>query len=302
VEGPRAGREEGDRRPQSVAPKTRPGTIEGLSAVATDPHRHVNLAGYRRIIRDRRFEIALVAVATVGTALFLTFRQSALYESEARVQVQPQGTGLPGTSPELSGQDLEEERAFLVSLPVVERATTILDEGSEATLLRRKIFADVEEGGVLVVRVQDADPSRAARLDGALVESYVDIRSEQRRSDVGRASRLRSTIRRVDDRVRSISAQIRQASERKAAELESRREAMMATREYLQKRLLDVEAFLERSAVSIRMIQTPDVHRASISPQWTRKLPFLLVAGMALGIGFAVVRERLGGTPNRVGA
>src|SRR5207245_8909773 len=106
-------------RPRLSSAHTRP-HVQGARWMTRTEQHHTDLREYLRIMRSRMYVIAAVTVVSLAATLFFTFRQTPMYEAEARVLVNPV-QGANGVVSVSQAPNLETERELVLSQAVAQK-------------------------------------------------------------------------------------------------------------------------------------------------------------------------------------
>jgi succinoglycan biosynthesis transport protein ExoP len=261
---------------------------------STDQHPE-DLREYIRVLRARKFEVGIVAVLLVAATMFLSFRQTPIYEGQAKVLVKPiQGVG--GTIAISQAPNLDTERELILSQAVAEQVRNDIDTDTPVNTLllhtRVQVITDTE---VLLVKYDDPDPATAAKLANAFAVAYVTFRSKQAQDQFDSAAEA------VQGRIDSIQTNLSDLRQRIDAttdpplkdSLQSQRDTYVAELGVLEQRLLDLKSNASVAGSAAEIVQQSDVPTSPSSPNKVRNGALALFAGLALGVGFAFLRERL---------
>src|SRR6266508_4294217 len=122
---------------------------------------HNDLKDYLRVLRTRKWSILLVTVILVGFALFYSFRQTPLYEAQARVLVQSFSVASTGTL----GVDIPTEQQIVASVEVAKKAAEFLgtDRPRQALLGGLKVHG-ITGTAVLGIAYTNENPVLAANV------------------------------------------------------------------------------------------------------------------------------------------
>ncbi|HEY3209194.1 MAG TPA: polysaccharide biosynthesis tyrosine autokinase [Actinomycetota bacterium] len=262
----------------------------------TGPDQHTSdLRDYVRVLMARKYEIAIVTGLVFIATAFLTFRQTPMYQGVTKVLVKPVQN--PATSLAIAQQpNLDTERELVLSEAVArkvqENAKVSLSVSALLRHARVQVLTDTE---VMEVKYVDPDPATAARLANAFATAYVEFRSEQT-LDQFQAAAV-AVQRRIDGIQESLSSLNQKIQETKdpssRATLQAQRDALVASLGVLQERLLDVQSNASVAQGGAQIVQRADQPRSPVSPNKRRDAALALLAGLALGIGLAFLRERL---------
>jgi polysaccharide biosynthesis transport protein len=252
-----------------------------------------DLREYLRILRARKWSIILVTGLVVASAAFFSARQTPRYTASAQVLVRPFQT-----SPTQAVQDLDliTEQA-LVSTPVVAvRAATILGGGqSPQDLLGGLSVAPVSTSQILQISYESTDPVFAAKAANAFAGGYIRYKRDQFLGQI-RAS-LADVQRRIsatEQSLTEVEGKLASARDpaRKAA-FSAQRDSLLAHLGVLQDQLDTLQAFTVGQQGGGELVKAATTPSAPSSPKVLRDAILALVVGLALGVGFGFLRERL---------
>ena len=252
----------------------------------------VDLRAYLAVLRARRWSIVAISLVALLGALFVSFRQTPIYESEAQVLVNPLQTSALAPAP--AALNLGTERTVANSLEVAEIASERLEGPQDPQDLVKNLSVEVaEDSEVLVFRYADPQPLEAQRRTQAFADAYLEFRRGRALETVlAIAESIEQQIQQVRGRLRNLNVQIAETNDQ--TELAS----LQAQAAQLTARLAVLEQ--EKSEV-VPNIQVPVgdiIARATLpsspaSPNHVLNGALALLLGLAAGIGFAFLRERL---------
>jgi capsular exopolysaccharide synthesis family protein len=259
------------------------------------PDHSPDLREYIRVLRSRKYGVAAVTLLLVAATLAFSLRQTPIYEGEAKILVKPIQSPTP-TASLPQAPNLVTERQLILSQAVAQtvasdlRITTSVD-----TLLKNVQVQVVTDSEILVVRYDDANPLTAAKLANGFASAYVAFRSHEALAQFQlAASAVQQQIDGIQERLSSLNQQIQKTSDPKArTTLESQRDTFVARLGVLQQRLLDLQSSGSAAEGSAQIVQRAEVPESPVSPNLIRNGILALLSGLALGIGFAFLRERL---------
>lgn len=186
------------------------------------PARSSSFLFWRAIRKHWLMMLAIVVAVTLGVA-FYTLRQTKIYKASTTIQIDPSpprplgndvqqvvdiGTGAYWSNKEyfdtqirliksrrvaertISLLDLHRDPAFIHNLPPGQKLPPKeVSVQSAAQVLRSRLSADPERNSRLVViSFEDADPKRAARIVGAVVDAYTQLNLEDVVASTGSAA------------------------------------------------------------------------------------------------------------------
>ena len=252
----------------------------------------VDLRGYLRVLRRRWLLVTATTVLVAGVALGASLVETPLYRSSATVAVEPPVmTSEPGGLA-ISDQEIETQLQVLMSQEVAARAADDLGLGLGAGALLGKVgAARVPDSRVIQVAAVDADPRRAADIAQAFAEAYLAERRADALDRVLEASAaLQDRTALVRERLAEVEAQITRSGQTTTLVEERRALDDQLSQLTAQLTVLDATDSFVRGGGEI--IRSAGVPGAPTSPQPVRSGALGLVAGLALGIALAFVRDR----------
>jgi non-specific protein-tyrosine kinase len=254
------------------------------------PNSETDLREYARIAWRRKWSIGLIVVLTVGSAMFLSFRQTPVYTSTAKVFVTPIGAGANLASP-----NMDTERGLVDSTVVARRVIDDLGLEQSPDSLVGQLSVSVETGTeILDVAYGDPSPVRARQLAQGFAAAYLDYRQERARESVdGQVSALEQQIASIQTKLGQIRTELRDnpAPDRQD-ELAAQRDVLNSQLGALQSQLasLNSEVAGQTGGEIVEPAETPT---SPSSPSHVRNGALALACGLLLGVGFAFLRERL---------
>jgi capsular exopolysaccharide synthesis family protein len=265
-----------------------------------------------RVLRSRKWEILVISALAVGAALAFAVRQTPLYRSTAEVLVEPIQNPLnPYVAPQEPNLDTERQLAqsqAVTSLVQRSKATNLSAQG----LIGNLDVSVVAGTDVLSISYSDASPQNAARMANAYADAYLKYRTDQAVSRLNAAaSGVSRSIDATFSKLRGVNARIgrlshaidaaNQAGHTATASsdtdllgtLTSTRQSLIGQLGALQTeyQTLTPNGAVRQSAGAV--VQKAGVPKSPATPNLPRTAVMALVAGLALGIGVAMLRDRL---------
>jgi capsular exopolysaccharide synthesis family protein len=243
------------------------------------------------IVWQRKWSIIGISVLLVGLAIFLSNRQTPIYESEAAVLVTPLD---PEEDPAgVTELNVDTEREVAGSFAVAEVVAESLDiEASPRELLTGLDVSTPEDTEILEFTYSHSDPREAQRRAQAFASGYLEYRRQSINERIaGSGASLERELRTLNKQFAIVDRQLDRLPEddpdRFSLELEA---------ELLRGRILDRQ--LDRLALREdftegRVVQPADLPSEPVSPNHLANAGFALAAGLGLGIGLAFLRDRL---------
>lgn len=255
----------------------------------------VDLRAFLHVLRVRKWTILFFAVLSTGAAVGMSLRQVPIYAATARVYVQPL------SSEQLTAfdtVDIQTQSEVAASEPVAALVKEDLGFDGEAVQLLGGLNADaVTETQILVLSYTSRDPRFAAEVANSFAENFLEFRNERQRE------RTLQDQQAIERRIQATSTQLTDVARRwnqanasgdtaLAAALDSQRNILIARLGVLQQRLDDIQSEAGVGGAG-EVIQEATVPGAPTSPNHKKNGALGLVLGLMLGVGAAVLRERL---------
>jgi polysaccharide biosynthesis transport protein len=244
---------------------------------------------YLATVWSRKWVVLAVAAVVVGTSLAFSLPRPDLYRSEARILVRPVLLSPTVTSI----PNLESEKQIVASRPVAELASEKLADGTSPGSLQSGLSVEVvPETEVLAVRYTHTERAVTKERAQALSEAYLDLRRDQTLEDLLAASET------LTDRIEGLNARLANVKEmRRRADDVAERQALDTESFYL---VVQISLLQQK----ITELTPPDTLRAGqivqpagdgvrTGPNHVANGLMALIAGLALGIGAALLLERL---------
>lgn len=254
-----------------------------------------DLREYTRIVRARKWEIAVIVITVVAVAMGLTLRQTPIYQGTADVLVQPiQNPLAPYSAPQIPNLATEQQLVMSQIIGQQVRKSTGATASASALVSHLNV-GQVPNSNVLVISYRDTDPKVAAMMANAYATAYIDFRTQQATSQLAAAAD--ALKRRIDGLQAQLSGLDRRIAKTNdpstVSSLQSQRDSIVSQQAVLQGQYFTL---LPNPAIQLsagQVVQRASVPHTPVSPDKTRNAILGLCVGLALGIGFALLRERL---------
>jgi capsular exopolysaccharide synthesis family protein len=235
-----------------------------------------------------------VTFLIVGVALLLSSRQQSIYESTVRILVLPVediGTST-GTVPRPE-PDLPTESEVLNSVAVAETAAENLGfQGQPRELLTNLSVDQPAETDILEVAYRYPDPKEAQRRAAAFASAYLEYRTGTVTEVIQEsAASAEQQIEILTEEFDQINRTLRElpADDPNRTLLEARANLLSTQIVQIQLELIS----LPTDVTVGRIIQPAAVPSSPVSPNHVVNATFGLIAGLAVGVGLAFLRDRL---------
>jgi len=243
------------------------------------PEQAADLTEYIAVLRRRKWSILGITGLVLLSAMFFSFRQTPIYESEAKVRVTPVTTISQFTQAPQTQVDLETERQIVVGDEVAERASEIIrPPETPGDLLERVEVTIVTNSQVLAITFSDIEPSSAQAGADAFARAYLQFKRDEARQVL---DELKAPIQK---RIDELTRQLRETSD-PATRLE-----IASDRTSWRNQLTPLDATIINPG---SVIKGADLPSQPASPNHIVNGGLGLFVGLALGVGLAFMRERL---------
>lgn len=268
--------------------------------MADDAVEELELRDYLRVIRRRKWVIALVTLATVGAAIAASLVQTPVYQGTAEVLLQARAT--ESLFDPDSGQRNDPARAVQTEIQVL-KSRPVRDLVREELGSAPKVSASpVGQTDVIEVKAESTDPERAAAIANAYAKSYIDFRRGQAVDDLlAAAEQIQEKIAELQAQIDGVAATtpttVRGARPTTVPpDASAQRDQLLAQQALFRQKLdqLQVDAALKSGGAQL---VTPAVAPTTpIRPTPVRNAVVALAVGLMLGLGLAFLREHLDDT------
>jgi polysaccharide biosynthesis transport protein len=256
----------------------------------------LDLRDYLRVLRRRRWIIAITTLAVISAALAASFLQTPVYRGTAQVLLQPKTTESlfdPNTGqPADPARNVDTEVQLLKSQPV--RAAVRAKLGSAPDVA----VSAVGQTNVIEVAADSTDAKGAAAIANAYAGAYVDFKRKQAVEDLLAAGQeIQSKVIDLQKQIDDASSQIASAPATQRATVEQnigpRRDALVNQQVLFKAKLdqLQVDAAIQSGGA--QLVAEAAVPSSPVKPTPKRNGLIALVAGLILGVGLAFLVERL---------
>lgn len=262
----------------------------------------MELRDYLNVLRARKWTIIQAAVIVTITALVVSLIQPKQYVSEARVLISERDTGaaLFGTVlPEFSSQPeraLQTQVQLMQLRPIAESTIRTLNlEMSPDRLLTRVEVKAVGATNIVVIRVRQTDPERAAEIANTMAEEYVAWSKETKRESL-KAAAAEVEVRLSQSREEILAIGRRIADSGKSDDLSA--ELGIATGGYtaLAEKYEQLKINEQLELGSGRLVSPAVAVDDPILPDPKRDAALGLAVGLLFGVGMAFLNEYLDNT------
>lgn len=253
----------------------------------------LDLRGYLRVIRRRKWVIVAATVLVAAVALAVSMLQAPVYEGRAELLLQAQGSETlfnPNTGQRTDpARALDTEIQVLKSRPVRDLVEDRIGDAPEVTA------SGVGQTDVFVVKAESTDAERAATIANAYADAYIDFRRTQQVNDLlEAAAQIQQKIDQLQGQIDNLPSTTPGPGQSSATDPNmARRNSLLQQQAVFLQKLdqLQVDAALKSGGAQL---VTPAVAPTGpIRPTPRRNAVLGVVVGLMLGVGLAFLFEFL---------
>jgi tyrosine-protein kinase len=263
-----------------------------IRSIRSSPEPSPDLQEALAVVWHRKWSILAIALLTLGVALFLSSRQTPIYESQVKLLVTPL-EGVEADPLSSSTLNLATESELVSSVAVARIVATNLSIPGPPRNLLGDLRVDNPEGTeILEISYSDPVPRQAQRLSMGFAEAYLQFREETvTRAILKSAEAIQSEIAVLTEQLQTMERQLQgmSATDPNRSSLEA--QASLVRSSILDRQL--AQARLPREVTVGRIIESADQPSSPVSPNHVVNGAFGLIAGLAIGVGLAFLNDRL---------
>jgi polysaccharide biosynthesis transport protein len=263
-----------------------------IRSIRSSPEPSPDLQEALAVVWHRKWSILAIALLTLGVALFLSSRQTPIYESQVKLLVTPL-EGVEADPLSSSTLNLATESELVSSVAVARIVATNLNIPGPPRNLLGDLRVDNPEGTeILEISYSDPVPRQAQRLSMGFAEAYLQFREETvTRAILKSAEAIQSEIAVLTEQLQTMERQLQgmSATDPNRSSLEA--QASLVRSSILDRQL--AQARLPREVTVGRIIESADQPSSPVSPNHVVNGAFGLIAGLAIGVGLAFLNDRL---------
>lgn len=274
----------------------------------------LDLRAYLGVLRRRWKIIAAVVVLAVGAALGLALRQEPLYRAQAELLIrQSDSAQIIADSPVINANEaarrLNNEVRLFESGSMRAAVEEVYDGPLDVDDVRASV--DSDSADVVNVHVTAGDPDEAAALVNIYAERFIEVRREQRTSEMlAVGEEIRSRIDDLDRRIAEIrqpltdlegqlagdpdNSSLAAQVEELEAQLAPQLSPLQGQRSFYESQIEDLELTAQITSTSgVQVLTEAEAPTGPVSPTPLRDAVLALVLGLVLGIGLAFLIDTL---------
>jgi succinoglycan biosynthesis transport protein ExoP len=258
------------------------------------PEQPLDLRQYLAVLRRRRSQVAIVAVVTFVAAMAVSFHQTPIYTSTAKVWVKPVVTSGAVTPQAPVVLSLDTEKELVETEAVADRAAR--NAGTQTSgfeMLKHLSVAVPTDSQLLEISYSSPDPLLARKGAQAFAQAYLDFKTDEA---LQTSRTVQSSLQGRIDELQTELSKARYDLDHSSAnsdahfQAENRISTLNTQIGLLQNQISSATSL---SVDPGAIVQPADLPTSPSSPNHLLNGGLGLFLGLALGIGLAFLRERL---------
>lgn len=250
----------------------------------------MELGDYLRVVRRRKWLIALAVVIVVAVAMLSAKLQTPKYTAVASIVIQPSATDAlfnqSNGSQSVDVTDVATEIQLVRSQPVKEAVAQLLGAAPAVSV------SEVGQTDVVDITATNTRPQAAASIANAYAQSYVGFRRTQDvNNQLAAATQIQTRITALQSQIDAVDAQITSGGASAEAALGPQADNLIEEQGAFKQQLgeLQVEASLNTGEAEVVTSATAPGSPSSPRPQ--RDAVIALAVGLILGLGLAFLAD-----------
>jgi len=264
-----------------------------VAGTGTGPPVTPSLFDSLRVLWRRKLLIILVLLVAVGATVAIDKHRTKQYQSTATLYFLAQGvTGGSDASTALSPQQVATDLELVQSTPVQKAVSKTL--GVSAPPVSVSLVGTTQ---IADLTVQSTDPKFAARAANAYATAYIDQTREQFvNSQLASETSVQNQINSLQTQIGGVQTQLAQTPSSAAVSqsaLESQLTGLYQQQSALKSQLSQLQLTTAQSSSGGQLVTPAVPSTTPSSPKIWRDIGIAIVAGLLVGIGFALLRDNL---------
>jgi capsular exopolysaccharide synthesis family protein len=252
------------------------------------------LRDYLRVLRRRWRTVVLVLVMCVGLALAYSLVATPQYVASSDVLLEPTTAEMEGpTGTKIDADEVSTQTQVVTSLPVARLVQLRLGMSTTPDLAEVVTVQAIGTSRILRITAQDTDPQRASETANVVATSYLQFREQD---SIGSYEQAREQLAQeqaeAQSRIDEITAELVKGSGQQFT-LQTERRNLMNTLTQIGAEQSALTDSLTTAGSGGRLLRTSEPPEDPISPQTVLNLVLGGLVGLLLGIGAALLRDRL---------
>ncbi|KRF36855.1 hypothetical protein ASG94_05505 [Nocardioides sp. Soil805] len=235
----------------------------------------------------------LVLLAAVAVSCAYSLAATPLYIATADVLIEPSGADISASSgTKIDADEVATQVQVVTSLPVSRLVQERFSLASPPDLSELVSVQAVGTSRILRVTAQDSSPDRAARTANIVATSYLQFREQD---SVGRYEQARDRLAQeqadIESRLSEVNALLEKNPGGQA--LQGERRTLIASSAQVAAQIDALTDSLTTAAAGGELLHSAEPADNPVSPQIVLNLILGALVGLVLGVGAALLRDRL---------
>ena len=249
-----------------------------------------------RVLRRRKWTVALACLAVVAAALATSVAQTPLYEGKARLLIQTQNRD--SIFDPVTGQRNDPARAVQSEILVIDSEPVRAAVRQRLGQAPRISASAIAETDGVELTATDPDPRRAALVANTYGEAYIEVRRRQAvDSLLATGKEIQAKIGELQTQIDDLNGRIErlgpsgQALE--AQSLRAKRDSLLQQQALFRQKLDQVQVDTSLKGGGALLVTPASVPSSPVRPKPVRDAVLGLVVGLLLGVSLAFLLDHL---------
>lgn len=257
----------------------------------TEESSSLELSEYLRILRRRKWTIALAVIVVVGAALVSAELQTPVYRAGAEVLLQPRSTDTIYTQ---NSQQSNPTLAVQTEIEIVKSAPVRQAVQKKLGVAPRVAVAVVGQTDVITVSAESTDPRSAATVANAYANAYIDFRRTQDVNDLLQAAgQIQARIADLQHQIDFLNPQIASGGPPAQATIGPQVDNLVQQQGAFKQQLGQLEVSAALRTGGAQLVTPASTPASPAKPRPTRIAVIALAVGLIFGIGLAFLLDHL---------
>jgi non-specific protein-tyrosine kinase len=257
-----------------------------------DPQDEAGLLDYARVLWRRKLTVLLVIAVAVAATIGVDAIRTKKYNGTAQVLFVSQAYSSTGVVSPLSATDIATDIGLVQSASVKSIVARSLKTAPPSVSVAEQGTTEIA-----TISVNSTNPVFAAKAANAYAKAYIQA-SQQRFLSTSQAAenQIQNQINALQNQVNGLQNQINQAGSKGAStlsNLDNQLGALANQQNTLSAQLSQIQVNVAQSPSGGQLVQPATPNNTPVSPKRVTDAVIALIIGLLVGVGIALLRERL---------